>query len=102
MLNLYQELLKIGIPQPEAAGIIPHSLKIYDLIHINGWNAVHSIGKRTCTTAQWEIRNIAWTIAKIIKKVCPAFEGWLEPQCITYGKCPEIEDCGYYKKRNVS
>ncbi len=99
MLNLYQELLKIGIPQSEAVGVIPHSLKIYDLIHINGWNAIHSIGKRICTAAQWEIRGIAWAMAKTIKKVCPAFEKWVEPQCITYGKCPEIEDCGYYKKR---
>ncbi len=98
MLNLYDELVGGGIPAPEAIGVVPHSLKIYDWIHINGWNAIHSIGKRTCLEAQGEIRIIAWQIAKYIKDSVPAFKNWAEPQCITYGKCPEIKDCGYYKK----
>lgn len=102
LLNLYKELVNNGIPKSEAIGVLPHSLKIYDWIHINGWNIIHSIGKRTCTEAQWEIRLIARKIAKNIKKVIPAFENWAEPQCITYGKCPEIKDCGYYKKYQKS
>jgi len=101
MLKLYQELIDNNIPPSEAIGVIPHSVKIYDLVHINGWNAIYSIGKRTCQTAQWEIRNIAWTMANEIKKVIPAFKNWVEPQCIIYGKCPEREDCGYYKKFKI-
>lgn len=99
MLNLYQELVKGGIPAAEAIGVIPHSLKIYTLIHVNGWNAIHSIGKRTCVEAQWEIRFIALKMAKIIKQELPLLGKWAEPQCITYGQCPEIRDCGYYKKK---
>lgn len=99
LLNLYKELTEENVPKAEAIGVIPHSLKIYDWIHINGWNAIHSIGKRTCTEAQWEIRLIARKIAKDIKEAIPAFQDWAEPQCITYGKCPEIKDCGYYKKK---
>ena len=100
MLSLYQELIKRGIPQAEAIGVIPHSVKIYTFIHINGWNAIHAIGQRTCVTAQWEIRTIAWQIARIIKKEFPALGKWAEPQCITLGgRCPEIKDCGYYKKK---
>lgn len=100
LIELYKELTKEGIPESEAIGVIPHSLQIYDWIHINGWNAIHSIGKRTCMEAQWEIRFIAQRIAKKIKETIPAFKDWAEPQCITYGKCPEIRDCGYYKKKN--
>lgn len=100
MLNLYQELIKEGLPAAEAIGVIPHSVKIYTLIHVNGWNAIHSIGKRTCLEAQWEIRLIAWQIARHIKDMIPAFKNWAEPQCITYGKCPEVRDCGYYKKKS--
>ncbi len=99
MLNLYQKLTKEGIPPAEAIGVIPHSVKIYTLIHVNGWNAIHSIGQRTCVTAQWEIRQKAWGMAKIIKKELPALGKWAEPQCITLGRCPEMEDCGYYQKR---
>ena len=99
MLNLYAELIANGIPKSEAIGVIPHSLKIYDLIHINGWNALHSIGKRTCVEAQWEVRGIVWKIAKAIKRRLPSLGKWTEPQCITYGgRCPEIKDCGYYRK----
>ena len=98
LMDFYQELVKLGVPKSEAVGVLPHSLKIYDWIHINGWNAIHSIGKRTCTEAQWEIRSIARKLAQYIKEVAPAFKEWAEPQCITYGKCPELKDCGYYKK----
>jgi thymidylate synthase ThyX len=98
MLKLYQELIDYGVSEREAIGVIPHSVKVYDFIHVNGWNAIHSIGKRTCTTAQWEIRKIAKKIAEIIKEKMPSLGKWAEPQCITYGKCPETKDCGYYKK----
>ena len=98
MLNLYKELIDNGIPKSESLDVVPHSLRIFDLLHINGWNALHSIGKRTCLEAQWEIRGVAWSMAKYIKHTLPALGRWVEPQCITYGKCPEVKDCGYYKR----
>jgi len=96
--SLYRKLLKGGIARCEAIGIMPHSLKIYDWIHINGWNALHSIGKRTCTEAQGEIMGIARQIAKYVKEKAPVLGKWSEPQCVIYGYCPENKDCGYYKK----
>ena len=87
-----------GIDNPEILGVLPHSLQVYDLIHINGWNAVHSIGKRTCTEAQWEIRNIANQMADKIKAVYPELGEYAVPQGITYGKCPERESCGRCSK----
>lgn len=99
MLALSWFLWREGIPRMEAVGVIPHSLKVHTLIHINGWNAIHSIGKRTCTTAQWEIREIAQKMAGKIKEAEPAFNNWAEPQCVAYGKCPEAKECGYYKTR---
>ena len=101
MLRHYRELIEDGVPRREAVGVVPHSLKIWTVVHVNGWNAIHSIGKRTCLTAQWEIRRIAQKMAKIIKKVFPVLGKWAEPQCITYGKCPEPEDCGYRKDRRI-
>jgi len=101
MLRHYNKLVKDGVLRCEAIGIVPHSLKIWTVIHVNGWNVIHSIGKRTCLTAQWEIRKIAQKMAKIIKKELPVLGKWAEPQCITYGKCPEPEDCGYRKDRRI-
>lgn len=95
MMNLTQ---RVSL-NSESVGLIPHAFAIYVLAHIDGWNAIHSIGKRTCKEAQWEIRGIAWEMAKIIRKEFPALGKWVKPQCIAYGKCPEKEDCGYYKKK---
>lgn len=99
MLELYEELINQGIPKSEAVGVIPHSLEIYDLIHVDGWNAIHSIGKRTCNEAQWEIRDIARYMANKIKENNPDLGKYAEPQCIIYGKCPERNPCGYLESR---
>ncbi len=100
LIKLYDELTKDGVPKGDAVGVVPHSLKIYDWIHINGWNAIHSIGKRACPEAQWEIRRIARDMATKIKIAHPDLADYTEPQCMTYGKCPEIKDCGYPTKKN--
>lgn len=99
MINLYGSLVEKGIPMSEAIGVVPHSLMIYDWIHVNGWNAIHAIGKRTCAKAQLEIRRIAWAMARQIRKAAPIFDGFVEPQCITYGKCPEKEPCDYVERK---
>ena len=92
--ELYFKLVEDGVPSQEAIGIISHALMVWDLIHINGWNAIHSIGKRTCTKAQWEIRGVATEIANEIKRRCPELGRFAEPQGIVYGRCPEREPCG--------
>ncbi len=94
MFSLYEELIEEGIPREEAIGVLPHSMEIYDFIHINGFNAVHSIGKRTCTKAQWEIRKIANDIAEIIREKNPNLGMYAYPQGVIYKKCPEEEPCG--------
>ena len=95
MFDLYHRLITEGVPQQEAIGVIPHSLLIYDLIHVNGWNAIHSIGKRTCTEAQWEIRDVANAMAKILRKMNKVWERFVQPQGVVYGRCPERKSCGY-------
>lgn len=97
MLTVYKKLIQHGISEDEAIGVIPHSIVIYNLIHINGWNSIHSIGKRTCTAAQWEIRSIANDIASTIKKKNKALAPVIAPQGEIYGKCPESKPCGLCK-----
>jgi len=97
MFDLYWRLIEEGVGRSEAVGVLPHSLMVYDLIHVNGWNAIHSIGKRTCTQAQWEIRAIANEIAQIIKQRNSALGTIVGPQGDLYGKCPERKPCGTCK-----
>lgn len=81
----------------ESVLVLPHSAKIYDIIYINGWNAVHSIGKRTCLEAQSEIRTICNQIAEYIKNNAPELGKYSVPQGKLYGGCPEGKSCGYCK-----
>ncbi len=94
MLELYKSLVQEGVERKEAIGVLPHSLMIYDVIHVNGWNLIHSIGKRTCTEAQWEIRAIANKLASIAREKNPIAAKYSLPQGVTYGKCPERNPCG--------
>ncbi|MEM3408403.1 MAG: FAD-dependent thymidylate synthase [Candidatus Micrarchaeia archaeon] len=98
MFSLYKDIVRYGIGKNDAIGVIPHALMIYDLIHINGWNALNAIGKRTCTEAQWEIREIAEGIALEIGKINPRLFAFLGPQCKLYGICPEKKPCYRFKK----
>jgi thymidylate synthase ThyX len=94
LMALYNELVSSGIPKQDAIGVVSHALLVYDMIHVNGWNAIHSIGKRTCTEAQWEIRGIAKEMARNIDRENPALGKYAKPQGVTYGRCPERKPCG--------
>ena len=95
MFSLYERLVDSGISQQEAISVLPHSLLIYDLLHINGWNAIHSIGQRTCTEAQWEIRHIATKMAEVLRIRNPFLNRFARPRGVVYGECPEKHNCGY-------
>jgi thymidylate synthase ThyX len=94
MIALYHALVSSGISNQEAVGVVPHCIKIYDLININGWNAIHSIGKRTCTEAQWEIREIGREMAGLLRPMHKFLERFVQPQGVVYGRCPERHSCG--------
>jgi thymidylate synthase (FAD) len=98
MMSLYNDLIDDGVSRQEAIGVVPHSLQIYDFVHVNGWNSIHSIGKRTCTEAQWEIRGLANQIAVLIREKNKPIGKYTYPQGVVYGKCPEKKPCGLCDK----
>jgi len=103
MFKLYNDLIETGVERSEAIGLIPHSTKIRSLIDVDGHNVIHFIGKRRCTTAQWEIRNEAERIAEILKKELDSpLSKYAVPQCGTYGYCPEKEPCALIEKFKIN
>lgn len=105
--NLYRKMLKLymdlaaekNVSMPDAVGVIPHSLVIYNWIHVNGWNIISSVSERTCAKTQSEMRQIAWIMARYIQKIAPVFAKFMAPWCISYGKCPEKNHCEYLEKK---
>jgi len=85
---------KAGIPASDAVLLAPHSLLVYDLVHLDGWNVLHSLGKRLCTEAQWEIRVSARGMAAELARAASPLALWARPQGVLYGVCPERQPCG--------
>jgi len=54
---------------------------------------LHFCNLRTCTRAQWEIRNLATAMLKDLKNVDPEMFKAFGPSCYTYGVCPEGRLC---------
>lgn len=47
------------------------------------------IGLRACNRAQWEIREIATNMLKLLQKNCPELFNHYGPACVLNGYCPE-------------
>ncbi len=95
MRDLYYSLVDDGVPKNDAIGVMPHGFEAFVLVHMNGWNAIHSLAKRTCFEAQWEIQKKAMEMALLIKQADPILGKFVEPQGRVYGKCPERKPCGF-------
>lgn len=89
---------KAGLPAADAVLLAPHSLMVHDLVHLDGWNVLHSLGKRLCTEAQWEIRAAARAMAAELNRAGSPLARCARPQGVLYGVCPEREPCGLCEK----
>jgi hypothetical protein len=95
MRAVYHDLVEAGVPKNDAIGVLPHGFEAYVLVHMNGWNAIQSLAKRTCFEAQWEIQKKAMEMALLVKDADPALGEFVEPQGRVYGHCPERKPCGF-------
>ena len=73
--------------------ITPHATAIDFVSTLNARELLHFCNLRTCTRAQWEIRNLATTMLAQLKSVDPEMFKNYGPSCYTYGVCPEGRLC---------
>ncbi len=87
----------------DARYILPNACETKILVTMNARELLHFFEERLCMRAQWEIRNVAGEMLKLVKKVCPAVFSKAGPKCIRLRGCPEAAmSCGNYddiKKR---
>ena len=91
--NLRSEMLEEGFQLSEVNGIVAHAHVVYGLIHMNGWNAIYSLGIRRCDNAQWEINERADEMAEIIGRINPKLGYLSQPNCRRFGYCSERRPC---------
>ena len=71
----------------------PHATAIDFVSTLNARELLHFCNLRTCTRAQWEIRNLATAMLKDLKTIDPEMFKAYGPSCYTYGVCPEGRLC---------
>lgn len=94
-MDLYEELLNEGIPKEDARFVFPQSVRSKIVVTMNARELLHFFNLRTCYRAQWEIREVAWSMLRQVKDVAPVIFEEAGPPCVRSGDCPFGElTCG--------
>lgn len=94
----YEKLLNLNIPAEDARYILPNACETKITITMNARELLHFFKLRLCDRAQWEIRNLADEMLKLVKEVAPTVFKNAGPACVT-GPCTEGEFyCGKLKE----
>jgi thymidylate synthase (FAD) len=94
----YRDLIEKGIHYEDARYLLPDGIETHIAIAMNARSLNHFFGMRLCTRAQWEIRDLAKQMRKLVRSIAPSLF-WSEPRpCVIRGYCPEGKNsCGFYK-----
>ncbi|MBP8718895.1 MAG: FAD-dependent thymidylate synthase [Atribacterota bacterium] len=91
---LYREMLAKDIPAEDARYILPQAITTSIIFTANARELIHFFRLRCCNRAQWEIREMAIEMLKIVKEIAPHIFATAGPSCLI-GPCPEGEmSCG--------
>jgi len=86
------------VPAEDARYVLPNGCTTNITITMNARELLHFFSLRTCSRAQWEIRDMAERMLEICKEISPVIFKDAGPPCVR-GPCPEGKlSCG--KPRN--
>ncbi len=78
----------------DARFILPNAAETKIIVTMNARELLHFFNQRCCNRAQWEIRAMAESMYRLVKKVSPVIFAKAGPRCL-YAPCPEGEyACG--------
>lgn len=72
----------------DARFVFPNACETKIVITMNARSLINFFQHRCCSRAQWEIREMADVMLKIVRAVAPSVFGTIGPRCIE-GPCPE-------------
>ena len=93
----YADLQDMGIQNEDARFVLPNACKTTLEVTMNLRALMNFMNERLCTCAQWEIRELARIMRKLIIEQVPQLEPYLVPKCERYGK--EFGFCMETKQR---
>ena len=81
----------------DARYVLPNACETKLFVTMNARELLHFFEERLCRRAQWEIRQVADIMLRLVKEVCPSLFAGAGPKCIRKGRCPEGKmGCGRY------
>ncbi|MGE5627760.1 MAG: FAD-dependent thymidylate synthase [Solirubrobacterales bacterium] len=72
----------------DARYVFPNACETKIVVTMNVRSLLNFFRHRCCNRAQWEIRELAYQMLKLVKSVCPTIFKYAGPSCIK-GTCPE-------------
>jgi thymidylate synthase (FAD) len=94
----YNEDIEAGIPKEDARYNLPNACQTQLMVTMNARELWHFFRLRCCLRAQWEIRTVAESMLREVKKVAPLLFEKAGPACV-YGPCSEGKmNCGKSKE----
>ncbi len=96
----YEKMLKKGYSEKKARSqaekasiedaryVFPNACETKIVLTMNARTLIHFFTVRCCNRAQWEIRNMADEMLKLVKNIYPALFSSVGPGCVN-GPCPE-------------
>lgn len=96
--ELYNELIEAGVKAEDARFCQPQSVQIKMVMTMNARELLHFFSVRSCVRAQWEIREVAQQMLKLVKEISPnLFENAGAP-CVSQKICDQGKlSCGLWK-----
>ena len=91
---VYLKLVEQGIPKEDARYILPHGWTTSLVMTMNARELYHFFSLRLCRRAQWEIRQVAREMLKVVRREAPVIFNIAGPSCVVKGACCEARPCG--------
>jgi len=97
--EFYDNLVEKGVPKEDARFVLPNACSTRLVFSMSGEELVHFLRLRTCNRAQWEIRQLAIEVLKILIDKFPEVFSKVGPNCYYLGYCTEgKKSCGKQKE----
>lgn len=100
--DLYDELIEeYNIPAEDARYVLPNACETVIEVSFDLRNLIHFCNERLCNRTQWELRNVAKEMVRLVLEVEPKFKPFLVPECeihTDYPFCTEKKSCGRHPK----
>ncbi len=91
-IDLYNKLIEMGVKKEDARFVIPQAVSSNIVVTMNARELLHFFSLRCCVRAQWEIRNCAVEMLRLVKRKAPIIFENAGPTCVR-GRCPEENPC---------